>query len=213
MYLAMSWCLPPRSCIYSLASKVSRLIIRLDTFQKVLPVKMETGLPPSWSIKVSRTHQQPYFYNQATRESSWEPPYGSDNEKTESYIKKFKENGNKPLVNPDGKVRASHLLIKNVTSRKPRSWKSPDGISLSRDDAIAKMKTFQKQIINGEVNFADLTQAESDCSSHSNGGDLGFFGKGQMQPAFEQTAFSLNVGEFSDIIETDSGIHILQRTG
>lgn len=174
---------------------------------------METGLPQSWVVKVSKTHQRPYFFNQATRESSWEPPYGSDTEKTESFLKKFSENGNKPLTNPDGKVRASHLLIKNVTSRKPRSWKSPDGISLSRDDAIAKMKKFQKQIVNGEVNFAELVQTESDCSSHSNGGDVGFFGKGQMQPPFEQAAFNLNVGEFSDIIETDSGIHILQRTG
>lgn len=174
---------------------------------------METGLPPSWAIKVSKTHNEPYFLNQATQESSWEPPYGSDTAKLEAYIKKFKENGNKPLVNSEGKVRASHLLVKNVTSRKPKSWKSPDGITISRDEAIAIMKGHQKKILNGEVKLSDLAQTESDCSSHTNGGDLGYFGKGQMQPAFEQAAFGLNVGEFSDIIETDSGIHILQRTG
>lgn len=174
---------------------------------------METGLPPSWSIKVSKTHNEPYFLNQATQESTWEAPYGTDTSKLDEYIKKFKANGNKPLVNEDGKVRAAHLLIKNVTSRKPKSWKSPDGIDLSRDQAIAIMRGHQKRILNGEIKLADLAQTESDCSSHSNGGDLGFFGKGQMQPAFEQAAFALNVGEFSDIIESDSGIHILQRTG
>ncbi|GBL48834.1 putative nitrogen fixation protein NifM [Candidozyma auris] len=175
--------------------------------------KMETGLPPSWSLRVSKTHNEPYYYNQATKESSWEPPYGTDSDKLNAYVAKFRANGNKPLVNDDGKIRASHLLVKNETSRKPKSWKSPDGITRTRDEAISIMKEHQRRILNGEVKLSDLAQTESDCSSHTNGGDLGFFGKGQMQPAFEQAAFALNVGEYSDIIETDSGIHILQRTG
>lgn len=174
---------------------------------------METGLPPSWSLKVSRTHNKEYYLNQATRESSWEPPYGTDSDKLNSYLAKFKANGYKPVVAEDGKVRASHLLVKDEMSRRPKSWKLPEGITLSRDDAIAKMKGFQKHILNGEVKLSELAKTESDCSSHANGGDLGFFGKGQMQPAFEQATFGLNVGEFSDIIETDSGIHIVQRTG
>ncbi|PIS57009.1 hypothetical protein CJI97_000032 [Candidozyma auris] len=149
----------------------------------------------------------------ATKESSWEPPYGTDSDKLNAYVAKFRANGNKPLVNDDGKIRASHLLVKNETSRKPKSWKSPDGITRTRDEAISIMKEHQRRILNGEVKLSDLAQTESDCSSHTNGGDLGFFGKGQMQPAFEQAAFALNVGEYSDIIETDSGIHILQRTG
>lgn len=173
---------------------------------------METGLPPSWALKVSRKHNKEYFLNQATGESSWEPPYGTDNDKLSSYLAKFTANGNKPVIPDDGKVRASHLLVKNETSRRPKSWKLPEGITLSRDDAIAKIKGFQKQILNGEIKLGDLAKTESDCSSHSNGGDLGFFGKGQMQPAFEQAAFGLNVGEYSDIIETDSGVHIVQRT-
>lgn len=151
--------------------------------------------------------------NQATKESSWEPPYGTDSDKLNNYLAKFKANGYKPVVAEDGKVRAAHLLVKNETSRRPKSWKLPDGITISRDEAIAKIKGFQKQILNGEVKLSDLARTESDCSSHTNGGDLGFFGKGQMQPAFEQAAFGLNVGEYSDIIETDSGIHIVQRTG
>ncbi|KAJ8142464.1 hypothetical protein OXX80_008536 [Metschnikowia pulcherrima] len=174
---------------------------------------METGLPAGWSIKLSKTHNEPYFLNAATRESSWEPPYGSDGEKVSSYIAKFKENGNKPVVAADGKVRASHLLIKNTTSRRPKSWKSPEGVTLSRDESIAKIKEFQKRILNGEVSLADVARDESDCSSHEKGGDLGFFARGQMQPPFEEATFALNVGEFSDIIETDSGVHLIQRTG
>lgn len=174
---------------------------------------METGLPPAWSIKVSKTHNTPYFLNQATNESSWEPPYGSDTAKLDAYLSTFRSNGNKPVVGDDGKVRASHLLVKNAGSRRPKSWKSPDGIARSRDESIAILQGYRKRILNGEVKLADLVRTESDCSSHEKGGDLGYFGKGQMQPAFEEATFKLNVGEYSDIVETDSGVHFIQRTG
>ncbi|EDK43641.1 peptidyl-prolyl cis-trans isomerase 1 [Lodderomyces elongisporus NRRL YB-4239] len=172
-----------------------------------------TGLPPNWTIKVSKTHNKEYFFNQSTKESSWEPPYGTDTEVLTSYIQKFKNNGFKPVTNDDGKVRASHILVKNATSRKPKSWKSPEGILISRDEAISIAKKHLAQILSGEAKFADVAQAESDCSSHARGGDLGFFGKREMQPAFESTVYSMHVGEISDVIETDSGIHLVQRTG
>ncbi|KAK6456199.1 peptidyl-prolyl cis-trans isomerase [Scheffersomyces xylosifermentans] len=174
--------------------------------------KTSTGLPPGWAIRVSRNHNKEYFLNQATKESSWEPPFGTDNDKLNEYLKSYRANGNKPVVQEDGKIRVSHLLVKNVTSRKPRSWKSPEPITLSRDEAIQILKKHQARILNGEIKLGELAKTESDCSSHSQGGDLGFFGKGQMQPKFEEAAYALNVGEISDIVETDSGVHLLQRT-
>lgn len=174
---------------------------------------METGLPHSWSIKFSKTYDVPYYLNLATRESSWDFPHGTDTGVATAYIEKFKANGNKPLVGDDGKVRVSHFLVKNETSRRPKSWRSPDGIALTRDASIARLKVFREKILNGLVTLLEVVQTESDCSSHEKGGDLGFFGKGQMQPAFERASFDLNVGEYSDIIETDSGVHLIQRTG
>lgn len=173
---------------------------------------MSSGLPPGWTLRVSRTHSKEYYYNPSTKESSWEPPFGSDNEKLDSYVKKFKENGFKPPIQDDGKIRVSHLLIKNNTSRKPKSWKSPEGISMSRDESIEILKRHQARILNGEVKLGELASTESDCSSHAQGGDLGFFGKGQMQPKFEEAAYALHVGDVSDIVETDSGVHLIERT-
>ncbi|CUM67693.1 uncharacterized protein PRCAT00005396001 [Priceomyces carsonii] len=172
----------------------------------------EAGLPPGWAIRVSNTYNREYFLNQATKESSWEPPFGSDNDKLKEYLARFKAQGNKPVIPADGKIRASHILIKHNQSRKPKSWKSPEGISRSRDEAIQNIKKLQTKILDGEAKLNDLAITESDDLSHSQGGDLGFFGKGQMQPSFEEAAFSLNVGEISDLVESDSGIHLIQRT-
>lgn len=171
-----------------------------------------TGLPPGWTIRVSKNHNKEYFLNQVTEESSWESPFGTNKELLDNYLKKFKLNGYKPVIADDGKIRVSHLLIKNNQSRRPKSWKSPDGITLTRDESIQIMKKLQSRILNGEIKLSQLAETESDCPSHSSGGDLGFFGKGQMQHSFEETAFALNVGEISPIVETESGIHLIERT-
>lgn len=61
--------------------------------------------------------------------------------------------------------------------------------------------------------FASLASQFSDCSSAKKGGDLGPFKKGQMQKPFEDATFALEVGELSDPVWTDSGVHIILRTG
>lgn len=114
------------------------------------------------------------------------------------------------------KVRASHLLVKHQGSRRPASWKDPEGRIIrktTRDDAVAKLMQFKSDIESGRATLADLATQNSDCSSAKRGGDLGWFGRGQMQEPFERATFNLNVGELSDIIDTDSGSHIILRTG
>jgi len=46
---------------------------------------------------------------------------------------------------------------------------------------VFRNEGFEGHIKSGQIKFADLAEIESDCSSHSKGGDLGFFGPGQMQ--------------------------------
>ncbi|CAJ0831941.1 17726_t:CDS:2 [Entrophospora sp. SA101] len=63
-----------------------------------------------------------------------------------------------------------------------------------------------------EIALGELALTESDCSSAKRNGDLGFFGRGQMQPSFEDAAFKLEVGELSGPVWSDSGVHLIQRT-
>ena len=60
--------------------------------------------------------------------------------------------------------------------------------------------------------FVRIAGERSECRSAGNGGDLGVFGRGDMQKAFEDAAFALAVGEMSDLVDSDSGIHIILRT-
>lgn len=71
---------------------------------------------------------------------------------------------------------------------------------------------YQHQITSGEKKFEDIASQFSDCSSAKRGGDLGPFGRGQMQRPFEDASFGLKVGELSDPVWTDSGVHIILRT-
>lgn len=71
---------------------------------------------------------------------------------------------------------------------------------------------YRDQITSGQPTFEELASQFSDCSSAKRGGDLGPFGRGQMQKPFEDATYSMKVGELSDIVDTDSGVHIILRT-
>ncbi|ERN14446.1 peptidyl-prolyl cis-trans isomerase Pin1 [Amborella trichopoda] len=112
-------------------------------------------------------------------------------------------------------VKASHVLIKHQGSRRTASWKDPEGKVIqntTKEAAIAQLKALREEIVSGRSKFSDIASRYSDCSSAKRGGDLGPFRRGQMQKPFEEATFSLQVGEISDIVDTDSGVHIILRT-
>lgn len=102
-------------------------------------------------------------------------------------------------------VRASHILLMYEGSARSSATRS-------KDQALTEIESLRDRI-NGGEDFATVAAAVSDCPSGPRGGDLGTFGRGQMVKPFEEAAFSMDVGETSDIIETDFGYHLIQRTG
>jgi len=75
---------------------------------------------------------------------------------------------------------------------------------------MAIIKGYQDRIKAGET-LGKIARTESDCRSAGKNGDLGFFGKGAMQKEFEDAAFALQPGELSGIVETASGLHLIER--
>jgi len=69
----------------------------------------------------------------------------------------------------------------------------------------------EQRIRNGNTSLGELAITESDCSSARKMGDLGFFGKGDMQKEFEEAAFQLKPGEVSHVVQTASGLHLIER--
>ncbi|MBK0113245.1 peptidylprolyl isomerase [Delftia sp. S67] len=109
-------------------------------------------------------------------------------------------------------------LARNLYAAHPERFKTQEEVRarhilVSGQDDAAKAKAEQllKQLRDG-ADFAKLAEQESaDKSNASKGGDLGFFGKGKMVPAFENAAFDLkNKGDISDVVATQFGFHIIQ---
>lgn len=86
--------------------------------------------------------------------------------------------------------RASHILVK--------------------DRALA---TEIKKMLNQGARFEDLARQYSTCPSKSKGGDLGWFGPGQMVPAFEDAVKRMGNGSVSNPVSTQFGLHIIKKTG
>jgi peptidyl-prolyl cis-trans isomerase SurA len=87
---------------------------------------------------------------------------------------------------------------------------SPGFDSEEIQDTRRRLNEFRERILKGE-NFNTLAILYSeDPGSARKGGELGFYGRGELFPEFEATAFSLRPGEISEVIETDAGYHILQ---
>ncbi|WVQ97316.1 hypothetical protein IAU59_004427 [Kwoniella sp. CBS 9459] len=180
-----------------------------------------------WEVRFSNSRQIPYFYHAESGTSTWDAPTELSNDQIRQlpgasrYLPGASGgagagagagNGGK-----EGQVRGSHILAKHAGSRRPSSWRK-ENITITQDEAtriiqehINTLKAASPADLPKE--FARIASTESDCSSARKGGDLGWFGRGQMQKPFEDATFGLEVGQLSDLIYTDSGVHVILRTG
>ncbi|MEA3471087.1 MAG: peptidylprolyl isomerase, partial [Thermodesulfobacteriota bacterium] len=106
--------------------------------------------------------------------------------------------------NPDSfrqaeRVHASHILI---TFDK-------DADASAKEAARKKLGEIEERLKKGE-DFSALAKEFSECPSSEKGGDLGYFGRGQMVKPFEDAAFALEPGTVSEIVETQFGYHLIK---
>ena len=119
---------------------------------------------------------------------------------TEQEVRLFYDNNKERFLQPE-RVRASHILL-----------------TTNKDDAdtTRARKKAEAQRILGELkkgaDFAETARKYSGCPSKEQGGDLGFFERGRMVPAFETAAFGLKKGQMSGVVETQFGYHIIKVT-
>lgn len=88
------------------------------------------------------------------------------------------------------KIRASHILVEEE----------------------AKAEDLKSRIESGE-DFAEVAKQNSKCPSGTRGGDLGWFGKGQMVAPFEQACFSADENQVAGPVKTQFGWHLIKVTG
>ena len=100
------------------------------------------------------------------------------------------------------KIKASHILI---------SYMNADGVpdtaaaELTMDSVIAEIKAGK--------DFGEVAKRFSDdTGTKDKGGDLGFFERRMMVQEFDEKAFSLEVGQVSDVVRTNFGLHIIKVT-
>ncbi|CAK9090827.1 unnamed protein product [Durusdinium trenchii] len=121
----------------------------------------------------------------------------------------------KPKTGGAEEVQVLHIIRKHSGSRRPSSWRQ-EKITCSKLEAASFLQDLKSDLekfdpTSMREKFEALAREHSDCGSAKKGGDLGLFGRGRMQKAFEEASFALKVGELSEVVSTDSGEHLILR--
>ena len=110
-------------------------------------------------------------------------------------VQRYYEDNAQQFSSPE-QVRASHILLKT-------EGKNEADVKKLADDIAAKAR--------GGADFAALAkQYSEDESNNAKGGDLDFFGRGQMVPEFDTVVFAMEPGQVSDPFKTSFGYHVVK---
>lgn len=142
----------------------------------------------------------------------------TENIKNDMATRKFLE------AKTEGIAEATEVEAKEFYDTNPDRFKKPESVSASHillkfdegetdEGKAAKKAELEKiraDIIAETITFVDSASTNSHCPSKAQGGSLGTFGKGQMVPEFEMAAFTQEIDEVGDVIETQFGYHIIK---
>jgi len=121
-------------------------------------------------------------------------------EASDTEVKAFYDQNPERFKRPET-VRASHILLRV----------DPSADDATKKQTRTKIDDILKRAKSGE-DFGALAQQNSQDGSAPQGGDLGYFPKEKMVPAFADVAFALKPGEISDVVTTQFGVHIIKVT-
>jgi peptidyl-prolyl cis-trans isomerase SurA len=189
-----------------------------DTTIEVTPKEVETGVEEQLKKVKSQFASEEAFQDQLKAEGL-----------TENELKKkYKEQIKKQMLIE--RLTSRKLSKVSVSTKEVRDFyqtyqdsipDQPESIKLNHillgiktnQTTLDSLKKKAEMILNlakkGE-DFASLASEYSDDPTGKNGGDLGFFKRGDMIEKFEKVAFALNPGEISDLVETEFGYHIIK---
>lgn len=106
---------------------------------------------------------------------------------------------NKSRFEVPNQVKARHILVQTFNPEAQRS----------DSEARQRAEEARTRLLAGEDWSLVASRYSDDPASQSKGGDLGWFGRGQMVPEFEQVVFNLEPGELSEPFATDFGYHVV----
>jgi peptidyl-prolyl cis-trans isomerase D len=119
---------------------------------------------------------------------------------SDAQVKEYYER-NKMAHFDAGEIHCRHILFAVEPGGPDSGW----------EDARRKAAAASARIRGGEDFAKVAAELSDDPGSASNGGDLGFFGRGQLDPDFEEGAFALKEGELSSPIKSVYGYHVVKR--
>ncbi|MDB4986310.1 MAG: Periplasmic thiol disulfide interchange protein DsbA [Myxococcaceae bacterium] len=103
-------------------------------------------------------------------------------------------------------ARVRHILIEYKGARGAQPF-----VTRTKEQAKLRASEVRARLIKERLPFAKLAAEASDCPSKSEGGELGRFTRGDLEPQLELALFALEPGQVSEVVESPFGFHILLR--
>lgn len=105
---------------------------------------------------------------------------------------------------PEGMIGARHILVSWAGARGSKQIRTKEEAKKRIDEVLSKIRA------GGD--FGDLAEQYGEDATRVVRGDLGLFRRHDMVAAFSSAAFELAVGQVSEVVETELGYHLVERT-
>lgn len=162
------------------------------------PIPAPGGLAPAEPGKVQPVNPQADVTKSATPTPGEEEPIPAPTTPVDPAKMPTPSKENPPVIS------ARHILVQYQGAERATATRS-------KEEARARAEKIRDLARSQGVNFADLAKYSDEPGAAARGGSLRVFGRGSMVPAFEDVAFSLGMGQVSDVVETDFGFHVITR--